>query len=230
MAILKLYKLSGEPPEEVEVSDCLFEERIDTDLLHRVVRYQLAKLRQGTASTKTRGEVRGGGRKPWRQKGTGRARHGSIRSPLWRGGGVVFGPKPRDFSIKLPKKMRRKGLRMALTAKLREGQLHLADRLEFPQPKTKEGLKLLERWGFDGSKSESRSKSESESENEGAQGKLLILVSREENTIPVRKTFSNLPWVECLPATGANVYDLLKYEHLLITQAALRELEERVCR
>lgn len=214
MAKVKLLKLEGGEPEEIELHDCLFAEKIDVDLLHRVVRYQLAKRRRGTASTKTRGEVRGGGRKPWRQKGTGRARHGSIRSPIWRGGGVVFGPKPRDFSIKLPKKMRLKGLKMALTAKLNENQLAVVDRLEFARPKTKEALRLLDQWGYD----------------QGEEGKLLIIISREEDNIPVRKSFSNLPWVKCLPAAGANVYDLLKYEYLLITQGGLRELEERICR
>jgi large subunit ribosomal protein L4 len=174
-----------------------------------VVQWSLVNRRRGTASTKTRGEVRGGGRKPWRQKGTGRARHGSRRSPIWRGGGVTFGPKPRVYSYRIPKKMRKKGLRMALTAKYREGQLALMEELHLDRPKTKEALRLLEGLGF--------------------AEKILILVSHQENTMPVRKSFSNIPWAKCLPAAGANVYDLLKYEELLITQGALAELQERLC-
>lgn len=206
---VKLYSGSGEEAGEIEFPPCLLEERVDPDLLHRVVQYSLVNRRAGTASTKTRGEVRGGGRKPWRQKGTGRARHGSRRSPLWRGGGVTFGPRPRVYSYKLPKKMRKKGLRMALTAKCWEGQLALMEEIHLNRPKTKEALRLLEGVGFD--------------------GKVLILVSREEDTMPVRKSFSNIPWAKCLPAGGANVYDLLKYEDLLVTKGALAELQERLC-
>jgi len=209
MEKVKLYSGSGEERGEVEFPPCLLEERVDPDLLHRAVQYSLVNRRAGTAKAKTRGEVRGGGRKPWRQKGTGRARHGSRRSPLWRGGGVVFGPRPREYKYKLPKKMRRKGLRMALTAKYREGRLALVEGVRLERPKTKEALRLLEGIGF--------------------AEKVLILISREEDTLPVRKSFSNIPWAECLPAAGANVYDLLKYEDLLITEGALAELQERLC-
>ncbi len=206
---VRLYSGNGREASEVEFPPCLLVEQIDPDLLHRAVQWSLTNRRRGTASTKTRGEVRGGGRKPWRQKHTGRARHGSRRSPLWRGGGVTFGPKPRKYSVKLPKKMRQKGLRMALTAKYRQGQLALVEGLQFSRPKTKEALGLLEELGLT--------------------EKVLILISGDENTMPVRKSFSNISWAKCLPVAGANIYDLLKYEGLLITQGALAELEERLC-
>jgi large subunit ribosomal protein L4 len=202
---VKLHKLDGGKPSEVDLN--LTTDHINVDLLHRVVCMQLTNRRSGTASTKGRGEVSGGGRKPWRQKYTGRARHGSIRSPLWRGGGVIFGPKPKEYYYKLPKKMRKAGLRMAITARCREGRLLLIDKLEFERPKTKEGCKLLERLGLEDA---------------------LIIISSGENNYKVIKTFSNIPQVKCLPSCGANVYDILRYENLLITQKGLEELEERL--
>lgn len=213
MAMVRLYSGTGREAGEIDFPPCLLEERVDPDLLHRAVQWSLVNRRRGTASTKTRAEVRGGGRKPWRQKYTGRARHGSRRSPLWRGGGVTFGPKPKEYKYKLPKKMRNKGLRMALTDKLQQGQLSLMEEIQFSRPRTKEALRLLTGLGFNG----------------GEQGKVLLIVSQVEDTMPVRKSFSNIPWAKCLPAAGANVYDLLKYEELLITQGALAELEERLC-
>jgi large subunit ribosomal protein L4 len=212
MGKVKLYKSDGTEGGEVEFPPCLLEEEVDPDLLHRAVQYILVNRRRGTASTKTRGEVRGGGRKPWRQKHTGRARHGSRRSPIWRGGGVVFGPKPREYHYDLPKKMRRKSLRMALTAKVKEERLALIEGLPFTLPKTKEALRLLGSLGYD-----------------HGEEKVLVLVSKEEDTLPVRKSFSNIPWAKCLTAAGANVYELLKYDDLLLTQGALEELKERLC-
>ncbi len=214
MGKVKLYKSDGTEGGEVEFPSCLLEEEVDPDLLHRAVQYILVNRRRGTASTKTRGEVRGGGRKPWRQKHTGRARHGSRRSPIWRGGGVVFGPKPREYHYDLPKKMRRKSLRMALTAKVKEERLALIEGLPFTLPKTKEALRLLESLGYDHGEEKE---------------KVLVLVSKEEDTLPVRKSFSNIPWAKCLTAAGANVYELLKYDDLLLTQGALEELKERLC-
>lgn len=206
--VVKMHKFNGSEPEDIEVDDRLFKEEMNIDLLHRVVQMHLTNRRQGTASTKTRGEVAGSGRKPWPQKHTGRARHGSRQSPLWKGGGITFGPKPKDYAYSLPKKMRQKGLRAALSAKFKEAQLAIIDKLEFMEPKTKEGLKVLEQFAFP--------------------AKVLIIVSSEENSYPVRKSFSNIPYVKCVPTEGATVYDLLKYESLLITQGALAELAERV--
>jgi large subunit ribosomal protein L4 len=133
----------GTPVEKIAVADGTFAAEVKTHLFHQVVRMQLAKRRRGTASTKTRGEVSGGGRKPWRQKGTGRARQGSTRSPLWRGGGVALGPKPRDFAYKLPKKVRRAALRSALSMKTQEGLLKVIDRLDLPAPKTRQMVSFL---------------------------------------------------------------------------------------
>lgn len=203
----KLYKFDGGEPEEILLNERLFGEEIDKDLLYRAVQRQLTNLRQGTHSTKTRGEVAGGGKKPWPQKYTGRARHGSRRSPIWRGGGITFGPKPKEYEYKLPKRMRQKALRVALSAKYQEQQLTLIDRIHFEKPKTKEGLKLLERFNFP--------------------AKVLVIVSKGENIAPIKKSFSNIPHARCLATESATVYDLLKYESLLLTQSALKELEAR---
>lgn len=206
---LKLHRFDGDPPGEIRLDERLVGERLDRDLLYRAVQRHLTNRRQGTASTKTRSEVAGTGRKPWRQKGTGRARAGSFQSPLWRGGGVTFGPKPKAYRYEMPKKMRRKALRMALSAVFREGRLHVVDRLAFQAPKTKEGLKLLERLQL-------------------GEAKVLVVCSAAENTRAVKKSFTNLPRVKCLPSENLTVYDLLDYEALLITQGALEELRERV--
>lgn len=206
----KLYKLDGGEPEEIILNERLFGEEINTDLLYRAVQMQLTNSRQGTHSAKTRSEVSGGGRKPWPQKYTGRARHGSRRSPIWRGGGITFGPKPKEYDYKLPKKMRQKAIRIALSTKYKEQQLALIDKIHFEKPKTKEGAKLLERFNFP--------------------AKVLILVSKGENVVPVKKSFSNIFHVRCLATESATVYDLLKYESLLLTQKALKELEVRYAR
>jgi len=202
-----LYKFDGGEPEEILLNERLFGEEINKDLLYRAVQRQLTNLRQGTHSTKMRGEVAGGGKKPWPQKYTGRARHGSRRSPIWRGGGITFGPKPKEYNYKLPQKMRQKALRIALSAKYQEQQLALIDKIAFEKPKTKEGLKLLERFNFP--------------------AKVLVMISKDENSMPVKRSFSNIPNVRCLATEGATVYDLLKYESLLLTQKALKELEAR---
>ena len=127
----------------MELSDAVFGAAVERSLLHQAVVMYMANQRQGTASTKTRGEVRGGGRKPWRQKGIGRARHGSIRSPIWVGGGVVFGPKPRDYRQTMPKKARRAAMRSALSAKVRDGELIVVDALTLPEPKTQRMAAVL---------------------------------------------------------------------------------------
>lgn len=195
-------------PEEVEVPEELFGAEVNEDLLWRAVRVYLYNQRQWTASTKARGEVRGGGRKPWPQKHLGRARHGSIRSPIWRGGGVVFGPKPIKRRLKLPRKMRRKALISALSARVKEGNLILIDRLGFERPRTKEGIRVLEAVG--------------------CQGKTLVVVAADEYRIPIYKSFSNIPGVECVRTDGLSVYNILNHQVLLMTQQAVEELERRV--
>lgn len=208
MAEVKRYLLAG-GEDEIEIEDHWFEGEVHRDLLYRAVQSYLTNRRQGTHKAKTRAEVAGSGRKPWPQKHTGRARHGDRQSPIWVGGGVTFGPQPKDYEYRLPRKMRRQALASAVRDRCRSGALTIIDRLEFEQPKTKAALGLLERLGL--------------SQDE----KLLVLISAEENTVPVRKSFSNLPKVTCLPAMGVHPYEILNHERLLVTSKALEELEGR---
>ena len=196
----------GTPVETIAVADSTFAAEVKTHLFHQVVRMQLAKRRRGTASTKTRGEVSGGGRKPWRQKGTGRARAGSTRSPLWRGGGVALGPKPRDYAYKLPKKVRRAALRSALSMKIQEGLLKVIDRLDIPSPKTRQMVGFLKDLGVK---------------------KATIIMLADDNR-NVQLAARNLPSVKVIRAEGVNVYDLLTHEYLICTREALMKLQERV--
>lgn len=215
--VAPLYRFDGSPTGQIALSEKLFGYKVNTDLLYRAVRVYLMNLRQGTHSTKTRGEVVGSGKKPWPQKHTGRARHGMRRSPLWRKGGVTFGPKPKEYSLDLPKKMRRRALQSALLAKLRDERLGVLDRVAFEKPKTKEGISLFERIGL---VKDSR-------EVQETQNRFLLCVSQEEYGLPVKKTFSNLPWAKCVESGSLTVYDILKYDYLLVTQQALSELEAR---
>ena len=176
----------GTPVEKVAVADSAFAAEVKTHLFHQVVRMQLAKRRRGTASTKTRGEVSGGGRKPWRQKGTGRARAGSTRSPLWRGGGVALGPKPRDYAYKLPKKVRRAALCSALSLKTQEGLLKVIDHLDLPAPKTKQMVGFLKDLGVE-------------------KAAIILLADNNPN---VQLAARNLPDVKVIRVEGVNVYDL----------------------
>ncbi len=212
--VAPLYRFDGSPAGQIALSEKLFGYKVNKDLLYRAVRVYLMNLRQGTHSTKTRGEVIGSGKKPWPQKHTGRARHGMKRSPLWRKGGVVFGPKPKDYALDLPKKMRRRALQSALLAKLHDAQLGVLDRIAFEKPKTKEGVQMFARLGL--------VKTE-----EVPQNQFLIVVSQKEYGLPVKKTFSNLPWAKCVESGSLTVYDILKYRYLLVTQQALSELEAR---
>lgn len=207
MAEIQLHRFDG-GHDTFEIDDRLVGEPLNRDLLFRAVQRELANLRQGNASTKTRGEVAGSGRKPWKQKGTGRARAGSFQSPLWRGGGIIFGPKPRDYHQDMPRKMRRKALRVALSEKFRRGQLSVVDRLSFETPKTKEGRKLLERLE--------------------QSGKTLIVCAQDENKTAVRRSFSNLPGVSLVPTGLVKVHTLLNHERVLFTQGGLSELAERI--
>jgi large subunit ribosomal protein L4 len=196
----------GQLLETVVVQDTTFGAAVKDHLFHQVIRMQLANRRRGTVSTKTRGEVSGGGRKPWRQKGTGRARQGSIRSPLWRGGGVALGPKPRDYTYSLPKKVRRAALRAALSAKVQEGLFKVVDRLDLPGPKTKHIAMVLK--------------------DLGAAHRTLILLAEVDRNVHLAAR--NLADVQVLPVAGVNVYDLLYYDHIICTKDALSKLQERV--
>ena len=173
-------------------------------IVHEYVRWLLARKRAGTASTKNRSEVKGGGRKPWRQKGTGRARHGSIRSPVWKGGGVVFGPKPRDFAFNLPKKIRKKALKIALSDKFREEKIYFIDQLSLEEIKTKEAYEILRAFNT-----------------------LNSLVIIEEKDEKIVKSFRNIPKVDTFRWDEINAYEILKKKDLLITKGALDKIQER---
>jgi large subunit ribosomal protein L4 len=175
-------------------------------LLFEQVIAQQSSRRSGTAATKGKGEISGGGKKPWRQKGTGRARAGSSRSPIWRGGGTVHGPQPRSYGYRLPRSARRAALASALAQKQRDGQLKVIDSLEMAAPKTKELRSLLETLGV------ARS----------------VLVITEDRNDTVELSARNLPYVVVLPVAGLNVYDILRYENLLVTKDALARIEERL--
>jgi len=203
---LDVIDLQGTQTGTIEVNAQAFGAEVKGHLFHQVVRMQLANRRQGTASTKTRGEVSGGGRKPWRQKGTGRARQGSTRSPLWRGGGVALGPKPRDYSYNLPKKVKRAALRSALTLKRQEQLLKVIDRLEFSEPKTKQMVGFLKALSIE-------------------KPALIVIAADNRN---VQLAARNLPSVQVMRAEGVNIYDLLAYDFLICTQDALVKLQERV--
>lgn len=175
-------------------------------IVHRAIVRQMANARQGTASTKTRAEVSGGGRKPWRQKGTGRARAGSNRSPLWRGGGVIFGPKPRDYSTKMNRKERRLALRTAFQSRVEDLVIvqDFADQL--PRPKTKELTQAIARWGIDPT------------------AKILLILSERDETVYL--SARNIANLKLLSASGLNVYDLLAADKILVTASALAKIQE----
>jgi len=190
----------------VDLPPAIFAEPLRRALLADVVRMQTAGRRAGTHATKEKGDVRGGGKKPWKQKGTGRARAGSIRSPLWPGGGTIFGPHPRDYSYSMPKQARKAALRSMLAQKHREERLTIVDRIELAEPKTKLFVELLRGLGVDDS----------------------VLVVIPEGDTKVELAGRNLPRVKVLRVAGLNVYDLLRYHHLVLTKGALEALNERV--
>jgi large subunit ribosomal protein L4 len=200
---LPLKDMQGKDLGEIEVRDEVFAAEVNEALLHQVVTILEANRRQGTRATKTRGQVRGGGRKPWRQKGTGRARQGSIRSPLWRKGGVVFGPQPQDFRQKLPPRMRRRSLVSALSAKARDGEIVVVDALRLSEPKTKVMRATLE----------------------ALQAPRALVVTAEPDPV-VYRSVRNLPGAEVRPAREVNARDLLRHPRVVLTQDSVRVLEE----
>ncbi len=204
MSTVTLFNMQGESIGEVELNDQIFGVEVSDASMHRVVKMHLANRRQGNASVKERSAVRGGGHKPWRQKGTGRSRHGSSRSPIWVGGGTTFGPIPRDFSYRLPKKVRRLALKSALTSKVRDDEFIVVDALTFAEPKTQEMVKVLQNL-------------------KAGEKVLLVTAGVEPNVI---KSARNIPGVKTIPANQLNVYDILYYHNLLVTQDALTRVEE----
>jgi large subunit ribosomal protein L4 len=204
MPKVALFNIQGEQVGEVELSDDVFGTEVRHDILHRAMVNYLANQRQGTANTLTRAEVAGGGRKPWRQKGTGRARHGSIRSPLWRKGGVIFGPKPRSFKSTMPKKLKRFALKSALSAKVVDNELILLDSLSMEAPKTKEMVSILKNLKAD-------------------KKSLIVIAAKDEN---IEKSARNLPGVKATGVNTLNIYDILNHDYLIMTKEAAERVEE----
>ena len=203
---MDVYNTQGEVVRQTELPDAVFGVEVKEHLLHEVVRYQLARRRQGTAHAKNRSAVRGGGRKPWRQKGTGRARAGTIRSPLWRGGGAVFGPVPRSYAFRMPKKERRAALCSALSLKVREEAFRVIEQLDVPQPKTRQVIELLQHFT--------------------APPKVLLLVGEPHEFLHL--SARNIPHVKVLPITGLNVYDLLHYTMVICAEDAIEKIAGRL--
>ena len=201
-----VYNTQGEVVPQAELPEAVFGVEIKEHLLHEVVRYQRARRRQGTAHTKNRAAVRGGGRKPWRQKGTGRARAGSSRSPLWRGGGTVFGPMPRPFAFRMPKKKRRAALCSALSLKVREQAFRVVERFEIPQPKTRQVVQMVRYFT--------------------EQPKVLLLVGEPHEFLHL--SARNIPHVKVLPVVGLNVYDLLHYTTVICAEEAIEKIVGRL--
>ena len=190
---------------QAELKEEIFGIKTRPQLLHQAVVMQLNNRRAGTAATKSKGLVRGGGKKPWRQKGTGRARAGSIRSPLWVGGGTIFGPQPRDYSFRMPRKARKEALLSALSVKKRDGKIIVVDKLELEEAKTKLMVKAL------------------------AELKVTsALIVIPDPDAKIERSCRNIPAVKVLRVEGLNVYDVVRYEHLILTEGALKRLEERL--
>ncbi|WMM25570.1 50S ribosomal protein L4 [Tissierella sp. MB52-C2] len=204
MPKVKVYNMLGEQVEEIELNENIFGIEVNQHVVYEVVKNQLANKRQGTQSTKTRAEVRGGGRKPWRQKGTGRARQGSIRAPHFSGGGVTFAPKPRDYSYKVPKKVRRLAMKSALSSKVLNNEIIVIDDIKFDSPKTKDMTNFLTKINAD-------------------KKALIVMGEKNENII---KSANNIPNVQTALVNTLNVYDILKYNSFIITKDAVRKVEE----
>jgi len=205
MPTIDVYNASGKKVSSFDLPEAVFGADVKEHLLYAAVRFQRAKARAGTHKTKERAEVRGGGRKPWRQKGTGRARQGSIRSPQWRGGGVVFGPRVRSHAHKMNKRVRRQALISALSRRCEENRIDVLDDLAFPEKKTRQVLGLMK--AFD------------------LTDMLLVLEGRNDN---VETSARNLQDVTVLPTAGVNVYDILRRENLVLTQSAVTSLVDRL--
>ncbi|MBP9483164.1 MAG: 50S ribosomal protein L4 [Negativicutes bacterium] len=205
MPNLKVFDLTAKEVGEIELNEAIFGVEVHSTLMHQAMVMQLANQRLGTAATKTRAMVRGGGRKPWRQKGTGRARAGTTRSPIWIGGGVVFGPHPRSYVKKMPRKARRLALKSALSAKVIASELLVLDGMQFEAPKTKQVLALMKAFEIESQKA------------------LFILGETNENVV---KSTRNIPGVKTITSLGLNVVDLLHHDKIFITKDAVAKIEE----
>ncbi len=203
MATVSVLNMEGKEVGTMELNDAVFGVEVNEHLVHMAVVQQLANNRQGTQSAKTRSEVRGGGRKPWRQKGTGHARQGSIRAPQWKGGGVVFAPKPRDYSFKMNKKETRAALKSALSSRVQEEKFIVLDELKLDEIKTKKFAEIMKNLNVD---------------------KALVVLN--DNDLNVIKSSANIPTVKTALTNTINVYDILKYNTVVITKAAVENIEE----
>jgi large subunit ribosomal protein L4 len=202
MTTLAVYDIGNQKVSDIELDDRIFDAKINPALFYDVIRMNLASKRKGTASTKNRALVRGGGAKPWRQKGTGRARAGSRRSPLWRGGGTIFGPMPRDYSLSLPKKVKRAALRAALSLRRQEGKLILLSDFPLAGFKTRQVLEVLKRFQVEDA----------------------LIVTDERNSF-LERSAQNLPGIEVLRYEGLNIYDILNHEHLILLHPTVAKIE-----
>ncbi len=204
MPKIQMVNMQGEPVGDIDLKEEIFDIEVNEHAVYLVVKNILANKRQGTKSAKTRAEVRGGGRKPWRQKGTGRARQGSIRSPQFKGGGVVFAPKPRDYSYTTPKKVRRLALKSVLTSKLRDNEIIVVDEIKMNEPKTKAFNEFLKAVKAD-------------------KKALIVIDGKDENVV---RSARNIEGVHTSMAQNINVYDLLKYNSLVLSKDALNVVQE----
>lgn len=204
MPKVAVYTVAGQQIGDIELNESVFGVEVNEGLVHQAVVMQLAAQRLGTHATKTRGLVRGGGRKPWKQKGTGRARSGSTRSPLWVGGGTVFGPSPRSYAFRMPCKQRRLAIKCALTDKVNNGDFIVLESLDFAAPKTKEVVKMMSDFNV-------------------AEKALIVTADVVEN---VEKSSRNIPGVKAISSCGLNVYDILNHNKLFITKDAITRIEE----
>jgi large subunit ribosomal protein L4 len=205
MATAVVYNMDGEKVSETNLADEVFDVPVKQHVLHEMVTMQLTNRRAGTAATKGRSDVRGGGQKPYRQKGTGRARAGTRRSPLWRGGGVVFGPSPRSYGYKVPKRVRRQALKMALTSKLQDKALMVVDRLDFEPVKTKRFVEVMVALKT---------------------RRALIVTDRKIESLELSSR--NVPDVKVLRSEGLNVYDILRFKNLILLEPSVKQIAERL--
>ena len=206
MATVKVYNIEGKEVGSMELNDAIFGVEVNSHLMHMAVVQQLANKRQGTQSALTRAEVSGGGRKPWRQKGTGHARQGSTRAPQWKGGGVVFAPKPRDYSFKMNKKEKALAIKSALTSRVQADKIYVLDGISFDEIKTKKMVAVMDNLKLDKA--------------------LVVLDQKDENVILSAR---NIPTVRTALANAINVYDIVKYDALVITKDAVAQIEEVYC-
>ncbi len=204
MPNVAIYDIANQKVGDLELNESIFGVEVNGALLHQAVVMQLAAQRLGTHATKTRGFVRGGGRKPWKQKGTGRARSGSTRSPIWVGGGTVFGPQPRSYAFSMPRKQRRLAIKCALSDKVASGDFVVVNSIDFAEAKTKQVVKMLGDFGVD--------------------TKALIITKDEVEN--VEKSARNIPGVKAISTNGLNVYDILNHNKLFITEDAIKRIEE----